>query len=129
MEKRPQYAYTVSVMAWAQGGGAVLDWTVYRARVGDGVRKPWKHRRVLIRDTGPLSVPQLTTLTRQMAAYVLVGQAGQHLVQKGRPWREPGRTDWSVPPGGGEGGARRTPPQRDRTGREYPQLLTEGLIP
>lgn len=128
MAERAQYSYTVMVEAWPQGAGAVLDWTVYRARVGAGERRPWKRRRVLIRNTGPLSVPQLTGLAGRMAAFVLADQPGTHHVPRGLPWMEPGVTQWSVPPGGGEGGEKPAHPLTVSTVRPAVPQPTEGLI-
>jgi len=128
MAARAQYRYTVAVEVHQEGTGALLDWVVYRAPLGDPLRKRWKHRRILIRDTGPLSIPQLTVLAGRMGAYVLSGQPGQHAVPRGLPWREPGATEWSVPLGEGEGGGNRTPGLHRATGRpDHPELSERGI--
>jgi hypothetical protein len=128
MAERQQYRYTVTVEAAQHGRGAMLTWHVYRARVDDQVRTLWKTRRVLIASVGVLNVPQLTGLVLRMATYVLLGAGPSAHVPKGLPWREPGRTEWSVPPGGGEGGAKDYPHMPHQIGPKDDPTLTGRLI-
>ena len=128
MSERTQHRHTVQLAVFQLNSLAVLDYELYRAPLGDPIRRVAQRRRVLIDHPGPLSPAQLLHLAVRMGGYVLLGARGTAHVPTGLPWREIAPPKGSVPPGGGEGGARRHPPQRDRTGREYPQLLTEGLI-
>jgi hypothetical protein len=106
----------------------MLTWTLYGAPVGDPYRRVKRVRRVFVQDVGPLSAPQLTTLAARMAAFVLRGQPGTHHVPSGLPYREVAGMAVSVPPGGGEGGANRTPGQHRIIGRPAESKPTEGVI-
>jgi hypothetical protein len=128
MAERAVHRHTVAVEAFQLNDLVVLDWTLYRAPLGDPIRRPAQHRRVLITVDSLMTPDQLTQLVGRHASYVLVGARGVRPVPRGLPWREIAPPKGSVPPGGGEGGANRAPLQRDRTGREYPQPLTERVI-
>jgi hypothetical protein len=129
MSERTQHRHTVHLEVFQLNELAVLDHVLYRAPVGDPIRRPVARRRVLIHHPGPLSPAQLLALAVRMGGFVLSGARGTALVPRGLPWREVGATEWSVPPGGGEGGANPVPLPRDRSGREYPLIPSERLIP
>jgi len=98
---------TVEVTAYQQGEFIILDWRVYRSKALNPVRRPSAHSRVRIRHAEPLSEIQLTVLAGRMVAYILARRPGHQFVPRHLPWQEVGATEWSVPPGGGEGGANR----------------------
>jgi hypothetical protein len=118
MTSRASQRPTVVVEAWQNGGYAVLDWSVYRSKAGAAMKRRASHRRVHIRIDEVLQEAQLTVLVQRMAVYVLASLRGHQFVPRHLPWMEVGATEWSVPPGGGEGGANR----KDGGG------LTEGTI-
>lgn len=98
---------TIEVSAWRQGSYVVLDWRVYRPVLSGAVRRLKRQRRVMVRTDVPLTEPTLTALVGRMCTYVIASTKGTAYVPKHLPWREVGATEWSVPPGGGEGGESR----------------------
>ena len=114
--KQPPQPHVV-IDAWQTGEYVTMDWSVYRTKAGQALKRRQAHRRVMVRHAEQLSVPQLTVLAGRMAAYVLASVRGHQYVPRHLPWREVGSTEWSVPPSGGEGGESRTdvPPLTERT--------------
>lgn len=107
MTKPRQHRPTVSIDVWQDGPFVYLDWTEYTAKLAGAMKSKRAHRRVRIRYDERLSTPQLTVLAGRMSAYVLASSRGHQFVPRHLPWQEVGSTEWSVPPGGGEGGANR----------------------
>lgn len=111
MTSKRDYPPTVEIQASQVGGHIILDWRVYRSSAGGVMKRVKTHRRVMIRHDADLSPQQLTSLCSRMAAYILGALGGNQHVPRHLPWREVGATEWSVPPGGGEGGANPAGPE------------------
>jgi hypothetical protein len=109
MTRADDQALTIEVSAWRQGSYVVLDWRVFRPALSGAIRRLKRSRRVMVRTDVPLTEPTLTALVGRMCTYVLSTSRGTSYVPRHLPWREVGATGWSVPPGGGEGGASPAP--------------------
>ena len=107
MTRRDAQPITLEVAAWQNGNYVVLDWRLYRATLAGAMRRLKRQRRVLVRWDEPLTEAALTVFVGRMAAYVLSSTRGTAYVPQHLSWREVGATEWSVPPGGGEGGESR----------------------
>jgi hypothetical protein len=108
MTKKRAYEPTVTISAAQVGGHIILDWFEYRPVASGLMKRVAKQRRVMVRHGEALGPSQLTSLIARMATYVLARSTGNASVPKHLPWMEVGATEWSVPPGGGEGGANRS---------------------
>jgi hypothetical protein len=71
---------------------------------GAASQKDLQHCRVLIRSDETLDASQLIQLCARQVTYVLARLKPVRAVKRGLAWREVGVSEWSVPPGGGEGG-------------------------
>jgi hypothetical protein len=108
MKKPRMQDCTVTITAFRMSDHYVVDWHVYRPTGGSPLRRPRAHRRVRIALSQDLDAVQLTEVCRRMALHVLSTSRGNAAVPRGLPWHEVGAGSWSVPPGGGEGGANRS---------------------
>ena len=109
MTDRRAYPPTVTVSAAQVGGHVILDYFEYRAKAGGLMKRASKQTRVMIRHDEDLDAAQLLSLVSRMCAYLLARTPVRRAVPRHLPWREVGATEWSVPPGGGEGGAKPGP--------------------